>query len=374
MARMYPPVIAPDTKSEGEREIFRRLRDDPATEDWSVLHSLNIAKHIRQIEGEVDFVIIVPRKGVLFLEVKAAYKIRRESGLWYYGNDPKPDSRGPFKQVSLAMHSLCGELREKEPEVQRVVYWSAAIFPYAVFDIESPEWHLWQSIDARQFSRYPISKLVLNVLENARQLLVSQPTGKWFRPDAGEPDLHQCKLIRNYLRRDFEVFEAPIARAKKLETHLLHYTQEQFDALDAMEDSPRVMFNGPAGTGKTVLAIEAARRCSAAGARVLLVCFNRFLGEWLATQTAGLRPLVTAGTLHGHMRRASNSIVAGGGSQDYWERELPQLAIASLLEDQTGQHVYDELILTVRSFSRWENANRVRWANAQKHGGYFRTR
>ena len=29
--------------------------------------------------------------------------------------------------------------------------------------------------------------------------------------------------------------------------------------------------------------------------------------------------------------------------------------------------------LIVRSFSGWVNANRVRLANAQKHGGYFRT-
>lgn len=64
MARMIPPSFDPAvTPSPGEREVFQRLRDDPGTEGWTVLHSLGIALHPRQIQGEADFVIIVPGKG-----------------------------------------------------------------------------------------------------------------------------------------------------------------------------------------------------------------------------------------------------------------------------------------------------------------------
>lgn len=345
MARMYPPVIAPDTKSEGEREIFRRLRDDPAAADWIVLHSLNIADHPSQLAGEVDFVVIVPHKGVLFLEVKAAHEIRRVDGGWYYGSDPKLDPRGPFRQVSAAMHSLREKLFASVPDVHRVPYWSAAVFPYAKFEIQSPEWNSWQAIGSEQFRRYPISRLVLGVLENARQFLLTKPSAKWFDPQAGEPVPHQCKLIQNFLRQDFEVFESPVRLAQLNREQLLRYTQEQFDALDSMVANPRVLFCGPAGTGKTVLAIEAARRSHATGARVLLICFNKLLGEALAAQTAALQPGLTAATLHAHMRRIAGIDIPYPVPRSFWASDLPELAITKLLEDGSGQHVYDELIV-----------------------------
>ncbi|MDY6994487.1 MAG: NERD domain-containing protein, partial [Pseudomonadota bacterium] len=68
MAIMYPPSISAGTKSPGEIDIFEKMKYDPLTTDWVVLHSLDIAEHKRQIEGEADFVIIIPNKGVLCLE------------------------------------------------------------------------------------------------------------------------------------------------------------------------------------------------------------------------------------------------------------------------------------------------------------------
>lgn len=51
MARMIPSLIGSDIASTGEKEIFRLLRDDPITKDWSS-HSLDIALHSRQVSGE----------------------------------------------------------------------------------------------------------------------------------------------------------------------------------------------------------------------------------------------------------------------------------------------------------------------------------
>ena len=76
MARMSPNVISPETRSEGERRLFKLLRDDPATKGWTVLHSIDIPRHINNVSGEADFVIIVPGRGILILEVKGHYSIR----------------------------------------------------------------------------------------------------------------------------------------------------------------------------------------------------------------------------------------------------------------------------------------------------------
>lgn len=48
MARMIPPSFTSHTVSQGEVDIFHALKDAPQTKDWTVLHSLDIAKHVFQ--------------------------------------------------------------------------------------------------------------------------------------------------------------------------------------------------------------------------------------------------------------------------------------------------------------------------------------
>ena len=54
-------------------------------------------------------------------------------------------------------------------------------------------------------------------------------------------------------------------------------TQQQFHILRAIEAVPRAAISGGAGTGKSVLAMEEARRCAENGVRTLFVCYNRGL-------------------------------------------------------------------------------------------------
>ena len=82
----------------------------------------------------------------------------------------------------------------------------------------------------------------------------------------------------------------------RTDAKLMSLTEEQYDRLDELEDNPRCLFERAAGTGKTLLALEYARRADNAGAKVLFVCFNRLLGDWLRKQTQGTQ--ISAGTWH----------------------------------------------------------------------------
>lgn len=340
---MIPPDVHAGCSSHGERDIFYRLKEDPATRDWIILHSLDLAHHRKQISGEIDFVIIVPAKGVLCLEVKACSKVRRDSGNWYYGPDPKPDARGPFKQASEAMHSLRLRIAERRPELSKVVFWSAVIFPYLKFSSISEEWHPWQVIDTQAFRSRPLSQLLEAVLDHAHQHLQMCPGASWFKSELQEPDAKQCELIAETLRPDFELFESPKSQSRRREEELRRFTEEQYFALDAMESNPRVAFVGPAGTGKTVLAIEAARRGHIRGRRILFLCFNRLLGKWLEMQTTDMYPGVITRTIHGHMLSVAGT--KAKDDQHFWEDELPATAADSLLEAPGEEYLFDELII-----------------------------
>lgn len=342
---MVPPQVHEGCSSIGERELFARLRDDPATNDWIVLHSLDVSHHKRQISGEIDFLILIPRLGILCVEVKACRELRRERGSWYYGPDADPDTRGPFKQASEAMHSIRERVSRRMPGLHKCIFWSAVIFPYLDFNVQSEEWHSWQVIDARALRARPISVLVRAVLEEARKLLFATPSARWFDPQAGGPNRPECEALMALVRPSFELFESPRARLRGLDEDVKRYTLEQYAALDAMHTNQRVVFEGPAGTGKTLLAIEAARRGAAAGRRVLLLCFNRLLGHWLESQTQPLRPQVGTSTLHSHMLAVGGQgPVPPNAGAAFWECELPEHAVAELLNDNK-EWLYDELVV-----------------------------
>lgn len=60
-----------------------------------------------------------------------------------------------------------------------------------------------------------------------------------------------------------------------------HLTRDQAHALDIFEHYPRLTVTGGAGSGKTWLALEMARRCASSGERVAVVCRSRGLSRYL---------------------------------------------------------------------------------------------
>lgn len=349
MARMIPPFVRRDYASQGEIEVFQRLRDDPGAANWIVLQSLALARHERRVAGEIDFVVMVPRKGVLCLEVKGCStgNLRRVNGVWYYDPDDSGDIRGPFRQASEAMHTLRRRLAQHRPELATVFFASGVVFPYARFTESSVEWNNWEVIDAVSISSAPLSRLLTRLLEAARDHLLRARSAPALNRDGPTPE--QCALILDELRGDFEIPADPSARSGALESELRRYTAEQFEALDAMSHNPRTLFVGPAGTGKTLLAMEVARRAREEGRRVLFVCFNHLLGAWLEERTAELRPEVVTGTLHRRMLTVAGlARPPQDADSAFWDNELPIRAcerLATILGEGGEAHVFDELVV-----------------------------
>ena len=156
MARMMPS-FCPNDAPPGEKDVYAALRDGSGTDGWFVLHSLAIANHVRQVEGESDFVIIVPFVGIVVIEVKSHRSIdRRADGTWKLGNRP-PAARGPFQQAGEAMYSLRSYLKKKIdlqsiPVISAV--WFTAVRARTMLP-PNPEWHDWQVLDSEDLKSAP---------------------------------------------------------------------------------------------------------------------------------------------------------------------------------------------------------------------------
>ncbi len=78
------------------------------------------------------------------------------------------------------------------------------------------------------------------------------------------------------------------------EKNRIRLTNDQLRILDLLRSHRRVAVSGGAGTGKTVLAVEKARRLAAEGFSTLLTCYNQPLATYLSQVCAGVSNLTVS--------------------------------------------------------------------------------
>ena len=363
MARMIPPLYDRDLTSPGEAWVFETLCSDTVTSDWVVLHSLSLARHVERLEGEIDFVVIIPGSGIICLEVKGVRTIRRrEDGVWEIGAQPLIDPRGPFKQASEGMHSLRNYVLKRQPPLAGIPFMSAVVFPYLTFSEESVEWRAGQVIDHQRIRGLSLGSAVLASVKSELAHFRESSSSMWLADNDGYPTAVQVDLLVSVLRPRFEKMESPRARRGRREKELLELTGEQYRALDQMQENRAVLFQGPAGTGKTYLAMEAARREAALDRSVLFLCFNKLLAVQLSSDLgvdvtpdkwiASLRGdrserSVTIGTLHRLLVGLAGNPPTEAQARDsrYWSKDLPDAALETLLDGAPPADDFDVLIV-----------------------------
>ncbi|WP_241302169.1 nuclease-related domain-containing DEAD/DEAH box helicase [Burkholderia stabilis] len=348
---MIPPQIS--AKAPGsERLLYQKLKEDPTTREWIVFHSFDIRRHIARTQGEADLVVAVPGLGVLCIEVKGC-GLQRRDGLWIYQYDPpKISTVGPFRQASDAAHSVRKYVMGRDATLANIVFTSAVFFTEIDFTERSLEWEPWQVVNKTDLLRNPVSSIVTRILEAEHtRLRNTAATRTWYSPRS-RPNRRQVESIVSVLRPDFEYAAIGNDKDELVERSIRKFTEEQFHALDMLEDNRRILFKGPAGTGKTLLAIEAARRVVRSGRRVMLLCHNSLLGNWLKGQTESIaaeaqaaETSMSVGTVSSLLLRIAGIEVPIDAGKEFWSSELPERALNALLRDDSQFKPFDMLIL-----------------------------
>ena len=165
MAKMIPNVISEDSSS-GEKKMFERLKELP--DNYVVIHSLKMLKHINKVEGEIDFVIVCPY-GILCMEVKGG-RVERKNGIWIfrdrYGNENKK-KEGPYEQVSNNMYSLIEYFKAKTKNstinTLNIQFGYAVAFPDIEFPRQDIDMEKMITIDVKDLKNKDMKNIIDNI-------------------------------------------------------------------------------------------------------------------------------------------------------------------------------------------------------------------
>lgn len=330
MARMVPDFIDPSVVA-SERRVFAALQSASGAENWTALHSLGLSSDWTGEFGEIDFLVIMPGIGIVCVEVKGG-GVSVANGVWTTQNrrgHVETLKRSPYRQAQDGMWKVLAAIRSRfgsnSLEARCPVGW-LAVFPDVPCPPVTPEATRDEIVD-----RYDMESDIGRRLSNAPSLARLSSRSDLAKPTAGT-----CTRIANFLRPEFERVAAPTSTDWETETQIRRLTEEQFEALDAICDNPMCLVRGPAGTGKTLLGVESARRAAAAGRNVLVLCFNHNLGKWLAAAVEQFGPgRLVAGNVHALLReRIMKSSLAN---------DLLQAEAASVNGDSLFGRLYYEL-------------------------------
>ncbi len=276
MARMIPDVRLSEIDVKSERDLAAALIDRlPA--DCLIIHSYpwlkesewQGRKHIS--EGETDFLIIHPEAGgILVVETKGGDMRYNPAERKWFRPGQKGSLKDPFKQAVDGMHFLQKLIANYVPHVNGsspFAFGFAVVFPDCDYSGQMPP----GANSTVLFGRRDMPKLGEKLTAAIRQ---------WGN---GQPPLSRdiVQKIKQAVLPEFHILQVLSRKVAQEEETLIRLTDNQINILQMLAAWPQALIEGVAGSGKTLIAMNQARRFAEQGHRVLFTCYNRKLAAWL---------------------------------------------------------------------------------------------
>lgn len=325
----------PEFVNHSERKVWDALREQLGDDDLLIANQRFTS---RARDYELDIAVVLQGAGVVVVEIKGG-TVWAEGGQWWQADSDGGHKIWPVKQASNAKFVLRDWVEASMAWAGRTpIRWAHAVaFPGIELDqnFDTPDLHRWMVLDRND---------LVHAVDKLRNILLTQETGRRVPDGSDAYAIHEA-LQGRFLPQKGALLspEALVAEHDEVAERL---SAEQGRLLDAMALLNRVEVRGGAGTGKTWLAVEQARRLSAAGKRVALVSYSRGLASWLERRVATFPDAeqpAYVGTFHG----LGTPWGAPDGSDDdsnFWEFELPALMV-DLARRQPLENLYDAIVI-----------------------------
>ncbi|MDW5614085.1 NERD domain-containing protein [Mycolicibacterium sp. D5.8-2] len=319
-----------------ERKVWQALIDQLEPGDL-VIPGKRVTDHLK--DHEIDFFVAIEGAGIVCLEVKGGE-------VWHDGDTWRQKRRGrevgidPVRQAREACYALRSFI-ENDPRWSRGrLRWDhVVVLPNTDLpdDFALPDCPRWKVIDRSDLT---------DIAAKLRHVLHSQELDRPFLSKDGIEQLGEALSGRGLPQRSV------VSRALENEDAADILTEHQSVILDAIRLLNRVEIRGGAGSGKTFLAMEQARRLARDGQRVALVCYSHGLASYLERITAAWnrrQQPAYVGEFHDLGKRwgapaGPDESLRTEQTVQFWEHDLPAQMTELAMQLDDGQR-FDAIVV-----------------------------
>ncbi len=262
---LWPPGRPRATQSRAEQKVYEALSTG-LPKGWYAWHSLRIRRG-GCTETEIDFIVADPSQGILIVEVKGGRMEERE-GLWY--SNGQLLEQAPREQANRFRHELIELLLSRD-----------ILLPPCGIATFFPDTEFGKQPGQSDMAGCVLGKQDLPWLADALPDLMKRALPKGYKPKGNWIGAIHSLWGETWIPK----FDFGLHRRLE-EEERLRLGNEQFVVLQGLMENRSLLVEGAAGTGKTVLAMETARRLAADGKQVLVLCFTEPLACWLAVSAS----------------------------------------------------------------------------------------
>lgn len=330
------PSDTPRLANRAERRVYEALIEQRQPHDL-VVAGQRVTDHLK--DHEVDFVVAIEGAGIVCLEVKGG-EVWHDGHGWRQKRGGREHTIEPVRQAREACYAL-RDYVEKDPRwTQGRLRWDHVVvlpnteLPDGFALADCPRWKV--------IDRNDLPSMVAKL----RDVLLGQELDRPLLTTTGIEQIRTALSGRGLPQRDV------VARALANEDAADTLTEHQGVILDAIRLLNRIEVRGGAGSGKTFLAMEQARRLAQRGQRVALVCYSHGLASYLERVTATW-PRRQQPAYVGEFHALGMQWGAPEGPDEalrteetvqFWEHDLPRQMAELAMELEIG-HRFDSIVV-----------------------------
>ena len=255
----------PRLANAAERRVCAALTEQLGEGDL-IVAGKRVTDHLK--DHEIDFVVAIEGAGIISVEVKGG-EVWHDGTGWRQRRGSRECSIEPVRQAREACYAL-RDFVESDPRwTQGRLRWDHVIvLPNSALsqEFDLPSCPRWKVTDRDELD---------SLAARLKDVLTQQELDRPLLSATGIEQLRTALSGRGLPQRDV------VARALENEDAADILNEQQAVILSAVQLLPRVEVRGGAGSGKTFMAMEQARRLANAGRRVALICYSHGLASYL---------------------------------------------------------------------------------------------
>lgn len=333
---IYPPEFPNYVNNKGEELVFNQLKKVAHKYDIFYSRKFLSSGYGERNEYEIDFIICIPNKSVICLEVKGGM-IAYDGILGTWKQNSCQMIPGPDSQATSVAHSLVSRYRKMSSDVP--VSW-ALCFP----DCEIPHGAI---LPTSLTHNRIIDKSSLLYLDEALKALFAGLAQEYT---SKEGNVREYESFKRDILRGIGFVQKLGTRVKYDEEKFIQLAEQQLNFFRRFRENERILVDGPAGSGKTIIAKTLAQDLADEDKKVLLMCFNRTLMSRLAySDEIRNQDNITVSTFHSFAKRSIERLDEdwlkniNTKSPDIWDIDIPVKLDALITENKFEK--YDCIIV-----------------------------